>query len=100
MLSVCFNSVNVRYNLCILHGEYQERYEEVLVCCEEFSQLVLFGYFKGCEVKKRIKGLKSTIQVLKMEEEEAKQEVEVAAKVGETLAEIGDSGKEAEKVEQ
>jgi len=92
------NSVNARYNLCILHGEYQERYEEALARCEEFSQLASSGHPKRREVKKRIKGLKSTIQVLKMEEEEAKEEA--AAQPAEAPAETGDSGKEAEKVEK
>jgi tetratricopeptide (TPR) repeat protein len=65
------NSANARYNLCILHGEYQERYDDALARCEEFSRIAPASHPKMREVKKRIKGLNSTIEVLRMEQQEA-----------------------------
>jgi tetratricopeptide (TPR) repeat protein len=71
VLGVRPNSVNARYNLCILHGEYQERYADALARCEEFLRIAPATHPKMREVKKRIKGLNSTIEVLRMEQEEA-----------------------------
>ncbi len=65
ILTVQPGDVDVRYNLCLLHGEYQEKYEAALKRCEEFDQMANPKHPKAKEVKQRIKGIKQTIEVLK-----------------------------------
>ena len=57
--------VDVRYNLCLLLGDYQDKYEKALGYCEDFVRLAPPKHPKLKEVTGRVKAIKSTIEVLK-----------------------------------
>jgi tetratricopeptide (TPR) repeat protein len=57
-----------RYNLCLLHGEYKGEYDKALTRCREFADLAPAKHAKLREVRKRIKGLESTIKMLREDE--------------------------------
>jgi tetratricopeptide (TPR) repeat protein len=54
-----------QYNLCILHHEHLNQYEQALEECTKFGDLIQEGHPKGEEMKRRIDGIKSTIEALK-----------------------------------
>ncbi|HIA02395.1 MAG TPA: tetratricopeptide repeat protein [Myxococcales bacterium] len=58
-----------RYNLCLLHGEYKGEYDKAVVRCREFVSGITNKHPKYKEVRKRIKGLESTIKMLREDEE-------------------------------
>ncbi|MFT7621048.1 MAG: tetratricopeptide (TPR) repeat protein, partial [Myxococcota bacterium] len=56
---------DVRYNQCLLHGEYEEKYEDALAACGEFERLAPPTHRKRKEVEQRVKGLRDTIRFMK-----------------------------------
>jgi len=80
-LAVAPDNLEARYNLCVLKQEYQQSYEEALKWCQEYARKISPRHKKAREMKNRVQGIRTTIELMReAAEEEAREKAAAAAR--------------------
>ncbi|MGM0574158.1 MAG: tetratricopeptide repeat protein [Myxococcota bacterium] len=97
------------YNLCVLHHQYTNKWEEAKSACERYQATLDQDDPRRKEIAMRLEGIEATLEALRAEEErkrreqeqqEQQQEQEGAGGAGTDGEEAGDEGDAAEEEEE
>jgi Flp pilus assembly protein TadD len=80
-LKVDADNPEARYNLCVLKQEYQQSFDEALKWCQDYAKRISPRHKKAKEMKNRVQGIRTTIDLMReAAEEEAREKADAAAR--------------------